>query len=174
VRFDEFVARHQIVVSPVDRFAGFVVDVGKPPEWLPLDTAPGLRAWVDHDDSCTDVFRANAVLTTHHLAAGVDAGELFGMLSDKQLQSVPGCREQRRELAQATEGAGVVGLLALQIPHELGTLASVSRTRIITSEQETLIAQLTMTALEDTAVSPSDVWLTVRSSSEGDDVARLV
>jgi hypothetical protein len=78
------------------------------------------------------------------------------------MQSVPGCHELHRDLAAATERAGVAGALAMQITHELGTIDSVSRTRIITTEQETLIAQLTVTALHDSPVDRSNVWLTVR------------
>jgi hypothetical protein len=86
-------------------------------------------------------------------------------LVDQQLQSVPGCHELHRDLAAATDGAGVAGALAMQITHELGTIDSVSRTRIITTEQETLIAQLTVTALHDSPVDRSNVWLTVRTGA---------
>jgi hypothetical protein len=78
---------------------------------------------------------------------------------------VPGCHELHRELAAATEGAGVVGTLAVQITHELGTIDSVCRSRIITTEQETLIAQLTVTALHDSPVDRAHIWLTVREGA---------
>lgn len=84
------------------------------------------------------------------------------MLTEQQLQSVPGCREIHRELAAATEGPGVMGVLAMQITHELGTIDSVSRSRIITAEQETLIAQLTVTALHDSRVARANIWLSLR------------
>lgn len=64
------------------------------------------------------------------------------MLADQQVQSVPGCHELHRELAAATD--------------------TVSRARIITTEQETLIAQLTVTALHDSPVDRTNIWLTVR------------
>ena len=75
------------------------------------------------------------------------------MLVEQQLQSVSGCREQRRELAAATDGKGLVGVLAMQITDALGVIDSVSRSRIITTEQETLIAQLTVTGLYNSPVA---------------------
>ena len=162
MRFDEFVEKSGVAVCPVDRFAGFVVEVGVPADWEPVDSAAGMRVWVFRSDPRIDQFCANAVLTMHRLEAPLDAGEVFAMLVDQQLQSVPGCHELHRDLAAATDGAGVAGALAMQITHELGTIDSVSRTRIITTEQETLIAQLTVTALHDSPVDRSNVWLTVR------------
>ena len=50
----------------------------------------------------------------------------------------------------------------MQITHELGTIDSASQTRIITAGQETLIAQLTVTALHDSPVDRAHIWLTVR------------
>jgi hypothetical protein len=162
MRFDEFVEKYGVAVSPVDRFAGFVVEVGVPADWEPFDSAPGARVWVCRDDPRIDEFCANAVLTMHRVEAPLDASEVFAMLADQQLQTVPGCHELHRELAAATEGAGVVGALAMQITHELGTIDSVSRSRIITAEQETLIAQLTATALHVSPVDRRNIWLTVR------------
>lgn len=86
------------------------------------------------------------------------------MLAEQQVQLVPGCSEMRRELGVATEGVGIVGLLAMKIDHELGTIDSESRSRIIATEQETLIAQLTVTALRDSPVRTSDIWLTVKTN----------
>jgi hypothetical protein len=162
VRFDEFVEKCGVAVSPVDRFARFVVEVGVPQGWEPFDSAPGARVWVCRDDPRIDEFCANAVLTMHRVDAPLDTSEVFAMLADQQLQTVPECHELHRELAAATEGAGVVGALAMQITHELGTIDSVSRSRIITAEQETLIAQLTVTALHDSPADRASVWLTVR------------
>nr|WP_231986743.1 hypothetical protein [Mycobacterium sp. 852002-40037_SCH5390672] len=149
-------------MSPVDRFAGFVVEVGVPPGWEPFDSAVGARVWACRIDPCIDVFCANAVLTMHRVEARLDAGEVFAMLVEQQLQSVPGCSELHRELAAATEGPGVAALLAMQIAHELGTVDSASQSRIITAEQETLIAQLTVTALHDSPVDRAGIWLTAR------------
>lgn len=163
MRFDEFVQESGLSVFPVDRFVGFVVEVGVPPGWEPLDSALGLRVWACRNDPCIDVFCANAVLTMHRVEAPLDAVAVFAMLAEQQLQSVPGCREVRRELAAPTEGGGVVGALTMQITHELGTIDSVARSRIIMTEQETLIAQLTVTALHDSPVDRSTIWLTVHT-----------
>ncbi|MDD7814689.1 LpqN/LpqT family lipoprotein [Mycobacterium sp. CSUR Q5927] len=162
MRFDEFVALNGVALSPVDRFDGFAVDVGVPPDWEPFDSAAGIGVWICRSDPRIDQFCANAVLTLHHVEAPLDAADVFAMLSEQQLQSVPGCRELHRELATATEGPGVTGVLTMQINHELGVLDSVSRSRIITTEQETLIAQLTVTALHDSPVDRENIWLAVR------------
>lgn len=162
MRFDEFMAGYGVVMSPVDRFDGFAVDVGVPPDWEPFDSAVGIGVWVCRSDPCIDQFCANAVLTLHRAEASLDAGEVFAMLGEQQLQSVPGCREIHRELAAATEGPGAMGVLEMHITHELGTIDSVSRSRIIATEQETLIAQLTVTALHDSPVERANIWLAVR------------
>ncbi|OBJ32881.1 LpqN/LpqT family lipoprotein [Mycobacterium colombiense] len=162
MRFDEFVQESGVPVSPVDRFVGYVLDVGVPPGWEPFDSAVGARVWICRNDPCIDVFCANAVLTMHRVEAALDPADAFAMLVEQQSQTVPDCREMRRELAAATEGAGIVGLLAMQIAHELGIVDSVSRSRIITAEQETLIAQLTVTALHDSPVDRAQNWLKVR------------
>jgi len=162
MRFDEFVNKHGLAVSPVDQFAGLVVQVGVPPGWEPFDSAPGVRVWVCRSDPCLPEFCANAVLTMHRVGAVLDPAKVFAMLADQQLQSVPGCREVRREVAAATEGAGVVGVLGMQITHELGMIDSVSQSRIITAGQETMVAQLTVTALHDSPVDRADVWLSAR------------
>ncbi|WP_343577725.1 LpqN/LpqT family lipoprotein [Mycobacterium sp.] len=162
MRFDEFVKEHGFAVLPVDRFAGLVVEVGVPPGWEPFDSALGVRVWVCRNDRCLSEFCANAVLTMHRVQARLDPAAVFAMLADQQLQSVPTSRELRRELAVATEGAGLVGALAMQITHELGAIDSVSQSRIISAAQDTLIAQLTVTALHDSPVDRADVWLTVR------------
>lgn len=167
MRFDEFMAQNRVAVAPVDRFDGFAVDVDVPPNWEPFDSAVGIGVWVCRSDPRIDRFCANAVLTLHHVEASLDAGEVFAMLSEQQLQSVPGSHGLRRELAAATEGPGASGLLPMQISHELGILDSMSRSRIITTEQETLIAQLTVTALQDSPVPREDIWLAVRPVAAG-------
>jgi hypothetical protein len=97
--------------------------------------------------------------------AVLDAGEVFTMLVEQQLQSMPSCHELHRELATATDGPGVVGELAMHIAHDPGTIDSRSRSRIITTERETLIAQLTVTALLESPVDRAKVWLTVRTGA---------
>lgn len=98
----------------------------------------------------------------HSIDAPLGPVEVFARLSDQQLQSVRNSVELRRELAAATEGPGIVGSLTMRIAHELGTVDSESRSRIITAEQETLIAQLTVTALHDSPADRSRIWLTAR------------
>lgn len=167
MRFDEFVREAGLSVSPVDRFAGFVVEVGVPRGWEPLDSAAGIRVWAWRNDPCIDVFCANAVLTMHRVKAALNLAEVFAMLADQQLQSAPECRELRRELAAATEGPGIVGTLAMQIVQELGVIDSASQTRLIAAARETLIAQLTVTALHDSAVDQAHIWLTARPGPVG-------
>jgi hypothetical protein len=162
MRFDEYVLKCGVAVSPVDRFAGFVVQVGVPADWEPFNSAPGIRVWVCRSDPRIDEFCANAVLTMHRVEASLDAGEVFSMLVDQQVHSVPGCRELHRELTAPPWGTGVVGTLAMGITGEFSAIDSVSHTRIITTEQETLIAQLTVTALHDSPVDRANIWLKVR------------
>ena len=165
MQFDEFVKKHAVPVSPVDRFAGLTVEVGVPPGWEPFDSAPGIRVWVSRNDPRNDEFCSNAVLTMHRIDAVLDAGEVFTMLVEQQLQSMPGCHELHRQLASATEGAGIAGTLGMTITHELGIIDSGSLSRIITAERETLIAQLTVTALHGSQVDRAKVWLTVRTGA---------
>ncbi|MDV3218538.1 hypothetical protein [Mycobacterium avium] len=161
MRFDEYTEKHGLAVSPVERFAGLVVEVGVPRGWEPFDSAVGVRVWVCRTDPCLDVFGANAVLTMHRVQAALDPADVFAMLVEQQLQTAPGCCELNRELGLAGESVGVQGLLAMQITHELGAIESVSRSRIITAEEETLIAQLTMTVLRDSPVERANIWLAV-------------
>jgi hypothetical protein len=125
MRFDEFVEQHSIAVFPVDRFAGYVVEVGVPQGWEPFDSAAGTLVWVCRTDPRITEFCANAVLTMHRVETALDPGEAFAMLTEQQLQSVPKCHELHRELVAATEGAGAAGALFIQITHELGTIDSV-------------------------------------------------
>lgn len=163
MRFDEFVKLHGIAVTPVDRFDGLAVDVEGPPGWEHFDSALGGRIWICRTDPRISDFCANAVLTMHRVEASLDAGELFAMLAEQQLQSVAGCHELHRELTAAADDPGTVGTLTMQITHKLGTLDSESQTRIITTGKETLIAQLTVTALHDSLVDRANVWLSVRT-----------
>jgi hypothetical protein len=162
MRFDEFIEKHGLAVSPVNQFAGFIVEVGVPPGWEPFDSAVGVRVWACRNDPCIDVFCANAVLTMHRVETPLDPADVFTMLAEQQLQSAPACRELRRELGPAGESVGVEGFLAMQITHELGTIDSASQSRIIPAGQETMIAQLTVTARHDSPVDRAHIWLTVR------------
>jgi hypothetical protein len=161
MRFDEFTEKHGLAVFPVDRFDGFIVEVGVPPGWEPFDSAAGLKVWVCRNDPPTEMFCANAVLTMHRVEAPLDPAEVFTMLVRQQLHSTPGCREIRRELGPAGDSVGVQGSLALEITHQLGVIDSASQSRIVTAGQETMIAQLTVTALHDSPVDRAGVWLAV-------------
>lgn len=163
MRFDEFLDVRGIVASPVDRFSGFVVEVGVPGGWEPFDSGVGARVWVWRDDPCVDVFCANAVLTMHRVAAPLIPAEVFAMLVEQQLATVASTSELHRNIAPANEGAGVLGTLEMRITHELGTINSSSQSRIIMTEQETLIAQLTVTALDHSPVHRALLWLTIRT-----------
>lgn len=149
-------------MTSVDRFDGFIVEVGVPRGWYPFDSTTGMRIWVCRTDPRIDVFCANAVLTTHRVEAKLDAAEVFTMLARQQLESVQCANEQHRALTPATEGPGIVGVLAIQIDDKLGTIDSLTRTRVITVDEETMIAQLTLTALRDSPANRAKIWLTVR------------
>jgi hypothetical protein len=163
MRFDDFVGLRSLAVAPVDRFGGFVVEVGVPQGWYPFDSSVGMWVWVCRSDPRIDVFCANAVLTMHCVEAALDAGDVFEMLAEQQLESALGSHEQSRTLNVATEGPGVVAVLAMEIADKLGVIESVTRTRIITAEQGTMIAQLTVTAMQDSPANRGRLWLTVCS-----------
>ncbi|MEI7862923.1 MAG: hypothetical protein WCJ21_09850 [Planctomycetota bacterium] len=149
MRFQEFVAEHQIQVLPADRFVGFTVDVELPLQWEQVDAPGGLRVWVWTGDPRKKDFCANAVLNLYRVEAAVDPGVLFSTMCEQEFRSVPKCRELYRDLAAANEGPGFAGTLVLEIDHEVGKIDSATRSRILTHEKETLIAELTITALHD-------------------------
>ncbi|WP_232077615.1 hypothetical protein [Mycolicibacterium aichiense] len=99
----------------------------------------------------------------HRVEAVLDCGEVFAMLADQQLQSVPGCRERSRQLTAAEEGSGVAGTLAMEFAHQFGPLDSICRSRIAAMEPETLIVQLTTSVLRDSPVVREPIQLTVRT-----------
>jgi len=125
---------------------------------LKVQHAGGVR----RDDPSVEEFRANAVLTMHRVEAALEPAEVFTMLCEQQLQSVPGTHEQHRDLAAAAEGPGAAGSLSMRINSDLGPIDSVSRSRIITTGQEVLIAQLTATALHDSPADGAPTWITVQ------------
>ncbi|WP_445170159.1 hypothetical protein ACTXG7_13050 [Mycolicibacterium sp. Dal123E01] len=159
-------AESGIAVFPVDRCAGCEVRVELPLGWEAFDTAPGVGVWVCRSDPRADEFCANAVLTMHCVEAVLNCGEVFTMLADQQLQSVPGCRERSRYLTAAAEGSGVAGTLAMEFAHQFGTLDSICLSRIVAMDQETLIVQLTTSVLRDSPVVREPLRLTVRASGE--------
>jgi len=56
VRLDEFLASAGIAAVPVDRFGGFLVEVGLPRGWETFDSAPGMCAWICRLNPCIDEF----------------------------------------------------------------------------------------------------------------------
>jgi hypothetical protein len=163
MRFGEYAARHGIAVDPVDRFAGFVVSVSLPAGWELFRSGTGIWVWGDSNEKSSGGFCANAVLTMHRAAAGLAEDEVFTMLGEEQAKSVPGCREDHRDFAVADDGIGVRGLLQLQIQtHEFGAIDSASRSHIIRYGDETMIAQLTATAHESSAIDQAGFALSVR------------
>jgi hypothetical protein len=127
-----------------------------------LGELPGKRMWGWTADPFIKRFGANAVLSMSRVGASLDPTEVFGMLCEWQINMVEGTRERGRAVAAATDGPGIVGQLFLEIPTEdYGLIGSASRTRIIPAGPETLIAQLTVTALVDSPVDFADTGLTV-------------
>lgn len=160
MRFDEFVADNGIAVVQADQFDGFAVSVILPPDWAPLDiepynSVPGTQAWAWPADPCIERhhFGANAVLSMSRVEASLDPAEAFAMLCEWQVHMVGDTHERHRALEPATEGPGVVGTLMMEITtSKYGPVASVSRTRIIPAGEQTLIAQLTITALLESPI----------------------
>ena len=169
MRFDDFVAMNGIAVYPVDRYPGLVVQMEVPPGWEHFDSAPGLAVWVCRSDPRADEFCANAVLTMHLVEAPLDAGAVFSMLVDQQMHSVAGCREQYRDLSAAAEGVGVAGIVAMEFVHDLGVIDSVCQSMIIATERETLIVQLTTSALRDSPVVCDPFRVTVSTAAAAHD-----
>jgi hypothetical protein len=164
MQLDEFARDRGVEMAPVDQLAGLAVKVGLPSGWDILESAVGVRVWICSADPFFDEFCANAVLTMHRIGVALDVKEVFAMLVEQQVFSVPKCCETRCELAVSTDGPGVAGTLVLEIDSHLGRIDSVSRTRIIPRMDETLIAQLTSTALVDSPAGTEGSWLTVRAS----------
>lgn len=161
MRFDEFLTHRNLPAVTVDRFDGYTVQVGLPEDWAPLNSTPGVKVWAWTADPNLAVFCANAVLTMHRIPAALDPAEVFVMLCQQQLHMLPGSVERGRELTAAADGPGVAGALAMDIASEHGTLDSRSHTRILSEHHQTLIAQLTITALPDSPLDRPAIWLTV-------------
>ena len=172
MRFDQFIEQSGIAVSPVDSIDGFIVDVGLPSEWAPLDSVHGVRVWIWRCDPHITEFCANAVLTMHCIDAPLEAGEMFAMLSEQQAHMLSGSRIEQNELGAAKEGPGFTGTFAMIFASPFGPIGSVSRSRIITADRRTLVAQLTITAMQDSPVDRTNIWLSVTPGASGDSVSR--
>lgn len=152
---------HNVSVIPVDRFPGFTVRVGVPAGWQLLDPAPGIRIWVDVNDPDIERFCPNAVLTMHRVEALLDASEVFAMLVNQQLQSMPAYRETHCEIETTMNGAGVAGALGLELADELGYIDSLCRSQIVTTTEATLVAQFTVTAMREAPANFEAFWLSM-------------
>lgn len=161
LRLDEFLGNHDILMSVVEQFPEYAVDVALPPDWEPFHSPPDARVCIWRGDPDRERFCANVVLTMNQIEAVLDPAEVFPMLCEWQLHMVPGTQETSRDLSDATEGPGIVGTLALRIPSDHGLLDSESVTRILTTPQRTLIAQLTLTALLESPVDRNNIGLAV-------------
>ena len=168
MRFEDFLDEHALVAIPANHFAGFLVEVGVPPGWEPFVAAVGLRVWVRPGEAGDDAFCENAVLTMHCVEASLNASDVFDMLADQQVLSVPGGHELHRDSAPATDGPGVVAAQTVRITGELGIIGSSSQTRIVSTAKETLIAQLTVTARSHSRADRGGPWLTLRSAGGED------
>ena len=170
IRFDQFLEQEHIALLPIEQLAGFALGVILPPEWETLDEINGASVWIGPTHPRGEEFCPNAVLTLHRVQAALDSAKVFSMLCEQQRQSVPNCHELHRLIAPAKEGPGSAGNLALRIDHELGLIDSVTWSRIVPDGNETLIAQLTLTALRDSAIDKTAIKLdfSLRDSSEGD------
>ena len=152
MQFEEFLNRDGISVEAVDQFDGYLVEVVVPPGWEASESPAATRVWVWRHDPCCEQFCANAVLTLSRVGAALDPTEVFSMLCEGQAQMLPGIHEVHRELAPTHEGPGVRGILALRINTDIGVLECVVAACIIPADQQTLIAQLTVTALPESPV----------------------
>lgn len=168
IRLDEFLNVNGIPMAAVEQFEKFAVDVALPPGWEPFQSPPGTRVCIWPADPVRTRFCANVVLTMIQVEEALDPEELFAMLCEWQADLVPGTHENARDLSAATEGPGVVGTLALHIPAASGPLVSDSVTRILTTGQCTLIAQLTLTALPESPVDRANIGLAVTRDTPPD------
>lgn len=82
------------------------------------------------------------------------------MLCDEQVQIVSGCHERYRSWHPSEDGIGITGTLSSQFDSELGTISSVTHSRILTHAEQTLLAQLTLTALVSSPVNWTNIRMT--------------
>ena len=162
MRFDTYLEERGISAAPVDRFYGIEVDVDGPPDWEAVESRPGMRIWIWPDDPYRQQFCGNAVLTMHRISTVLDPLEVFEMLCNEQVHLVGGCHERYRAWRPAVDGVGIDGMLSSQFDSQVGSIGSASQSRIIAPGQETLIAQLTVTALLGSPANSANIRLTVK------------
>lgn len=166
MRFDEFLDLHGISLTAVDRYDGYIVQVAVPADWEAVDTSWSTTpVWIWREGCDTEPWRANAVLTLARADRALEPAEVFVMLCEWQVQMLTGVHEVDRDPAVAHEGPGVMGTLDLLINTDAGILESVVMSRIIATDSDTLIAQLTLTAPLESAMQRSRIGFGLISSS---------
>jgi hypothetical protein len=161
-RFDEFVRANNIQQAAVDQFDEYRVDIELPADWEPFDSAPGTRTYIWRADPFIQQFCANVVLTMTRLETVLDPAEVFSMLCEGQLHTLPGSHETLRDVGEANDAGGVSGILAMQVDTGRGLVDSISLTHVVNNSEQTLIAQLTFTALRDSPVDCDHIRLIVK------------
>ena len=172
--FQDFLKAKDIAVAAVDRFDGYAVTVGLPPDWKAAASPPGSRVWVWPADPFQARFCANLVLTQTRVEATLDHAEVFAMLCEWTVNLYPGTYEYTREVAAAGEGPGILGRHGMLINTDVGVLASESLTRILTESQATLITQSTLTSLADSPVDRAHIRLAVTTAAPPDSAAPTI
>lgn len=157
MRFDDFVRQNGIPFVPAEQFDDYLVEVAVPADWEAVQPSSGPRVWVWRNDPFKERFCANAVLTLARADAVLDPAGVFEMLCEWQAQMLPGIHEVNRALAEDRVGPGVMGTLELLANADVGVLESVVIARIIATDTQTLIAQLTFTALPESPVRRSQI-----------------
>ena len=165
MRIEQFLQTTGTATRQVDRFDNFMVKVGLPPMWQPMESPFATPLWIWVSDPCIKEFGANAVLTMYVLDSPITGREIFPMLCEQQLQTFPQSRESKRELQDATEGPGLTGILVTQMDADVGAIDTVAWSRMITTDRETMIAQLTVTALHNSPVDWPEIWLSVETAT---------
>ena len=161
IRFDEYITANNVIVAAVDRFDDYTATVALPPDWEPITSAPATRAWVWRADPFRTRFCASVVLTHTLLEATPDPAETFTMLCAWNANLFPATYEYIREVEAANDGPGLLGRFAMLMNADVGVVTIESLTRIITTQQHTLIAQLTLTALAESPIDRPQIRLTM-------------
>lgn len=174
MRLGHFLEQSGLASSLIDRLSGYLISVDLPADWESADAIPGMQLWIWPRDPNVESFCANAVLTLHHIAVPLEPPQVFEMLCEQQIESVPGCEERLRHLRPNREGGGFEGWLVLQFAHELGPIDSVSVAHMVADDQQVRIVQLTVTALRESPVDWASIRLSVMAENPTAALARPV
>ena len=66
---------------------------------------------------------------------------------------------------ECAPGWGVAGMLVLEVADDLGPVRTLCRSEIATTTDETLVAQLTVTAMRDSPSNLKGIWLSMGVAS---------